>query len=76
MNCTLVKAPDLDKVVTTVMNLRCKKAAVEDAIPGELLTTGITALAVSHFHLVSSCLSFGALPQEFKDAKITTTYKQ
>ena len=72
----LDEPPDLDEVVTTVMNLKCNKAAGEDAIPGELLKTGITALAAPLHHLVSSCWSTGTVPQEFKDAKITTLYKQ
>jgi hypothetical protein len=73
---SLDKCPELDEVIATVMNLRCNKAAGEDAIPGELLKAGIPALAVPLHRLVTSCWSTGTVPQEFKDAKITTLYKQ
>lgn len=73
---SLDEPPDLDEVITTVRNLKCNKSAGGDAIPAELLKAGISQLGLPLHQLVSSCWSTGSVPQDFKDAKITTLYKQ
>ena len=54
------------------------KAAGKNAIPPELLKAGIEPLAERLHHLVSLCWSARRVPvpQELKNAKITTLYKQ
>lgn len=67
--------PELDELITIVQGLGRGKAAGADAIPGELLQAGIEPLA-SHFHqLILKCWNSKHVPQDFKDAKITTLYK-
>ena len=67
---------DLEEVMTAIKRMPHGKAASEDAIPAELLKAGIEPLAERLHHLVSLCWSAKRVPQEFKDAKITTLYKQ
>ena len=58
-----------------MLKLRNGKAAGADEIPGELLKTGLKPLA-NHLHqLILKCWRSREIPQDFKDAKITTLYK-
>lgn len=68
--------PDLEEVTAAIKRMPHGKAAGEDAIPAELLKAGIEPLAERLRHLVSLCWSARRVPQEFKNAKITTLYKQ
>ena len=68
--------PEIDEVESTILKLKNGKAAGEDEIPSELYKAGITSLAIPRHHIISACWSTGSVPQAFKDAKITTLYKQ
>lgn len=67
--------PDLTEVVECIGGLNKGKAAGEDCIPAELLQAGILPLANHIYQLIRKCWTLGEVPQDFKDAKITTLYK-
>ena len=72
---SLDEHPDSDEIIQIIQSLRSGKAAGEDEIPAELLKAGIEPLAESILHLISACWSSKSVPQDFKNAKITTLYK-
>lgn len=67
---------DLEEVTAAIKRMPLGKAAGTDAISAELLKAGIEPLAEKLHHLVSLCWSAKSVPQEFKNAKITTLYKR
>ena len=71
---SLDEHPDSDEIIQIIQSLRSGKAAGEDEIPAELLKAGIEPLAESILHLISACWSSKSVPQDFKNAKITTLY--
>jgi hypothetical protein len=71
----LDEEPEIDEVISTVQSLRNGKAAGADEIPGELLKAGIIPLATHLHSLIIKCWKSKKIPQDFKDAKITTLYK-
>lgn len=68
--------PDLEEVTAAIKLMPLGKAAGTYAISAELLKVGIQPLAEKLHHLVSLCWSTKSVPQEFKNAQITTLYKR
>ena len=67
--------PDLAEVISVIRGLRSGRASGCDEIPAELLKSGLNPLA-KHLHaLMHQCWLSRTVPQEFRDAKITTLYK-
>lgn len=71
----LDQEPTIDEVARIISGLRNNKAAGEDGIPGELLKVGSPVLNKYIHQLIIRCWSHGDVPQDFKDAKITTLFK-
>ena len=64
--------PDSDEIIRIIQSLCSGKAAGEDEIPAELLRAGIVRLAESILRFISAYCSSKSVPQDFKNAKITT----
>jgi hypothetical protein len=71
----LDKQPDTVEVAKFIKNLRLGKAAGMDEIPAELLKAGSDSMFKQIHALISNCWTTMAVPQAFKDAKISTLYK-
>ena len=67
--------PDLAEVASMVNNLRSGRAAGMDEIPAELLKSGSDSLCSQIHILINKCWTARSVPQSFKDAKISTLYK-
>ena len=67
--------PDIEEITEIIKSLRPGKAAGEDEIPAELLKAGLASLADHISNLIGTCWASKSVPQDFKNAKITTLYK-
>ena len=67
--------PTITEVGTAIESLSSGKAAGQDGITAELIKCCKSALLPSIHSLIGSCWQEGRLPQDFKDAKVITLYK-
>ena len=71
----LNEPPDVFEIILTIKSLLSDKPAGSDKIPAELLKSGLEPLAVHIYPLMIKCWATKSVPLEFKDAKISTLYK-
>ena len=63
------------QVINIIKNIQSGQAAGGYEVTGELLKAGVVALTVSILHLINAWWSSKTQPQDFKNAKLTTLYK-
>ena len=67
--------PSIEEVRTATESLSSGKASGQDGIPAELIKSCKSVLLPSIHRLIVRCWEEGRMPQDFKDAKIVTIYK-
>ena len=67
--------PSIEEVRTATESLSSGKASGQDGIPAELIKSCKSVLLPSIHKLIVRCWEEGRMPQDFKDAKIVTIYK-
>ena len=71
----LDEPPTIEELSKEIDNLQSRKAAGMDAISPELIKSGKESLLDDLHQLLVECWETGDLPQEMRDCKITTLYK-
>ena len=72
---TLDDPPSIEEVLTAIDSLSSGKASGQDGISPELVKSCKHALLSPIHKLIVRCWEEGGMPQDFKDAKIVTLYK-
>ena len=68
--------PSLDELKKAIEKLACDKAPGNDGIPPEILKAGKDSSLIHHLHdLLLQCWEDGTVPQDMRDSKIITLYK-
>ena len=68
--------PTIDELRKAIDALSCGKAPGSDGIPPEIVKAGEENSLLGHLHeLLLQCWDEGTLPQDMRDAKIVTLYK-
>ncbi|XP_029651828.1 uncharacterized protein LOC115225042 [Octopus sinensis] len=67
--------PTLEELSKAIDTLACGKAPGNDGNPSEILKCGKPALLHSLHDLLCLCWEHGHIPQDMRDAKIVTLYK-
>ena len=71
----LDEIPTIAEVKVAIDDLKSGKAPGKDGIPAEVIRSGGDLLASQLQDLIALCWKEGAVPQDFKDARIVTLYK-
>ena len=72
---SLDNAPTIEEVSEAIESLSSGKASGQDGISAELIKSCKSALLSAIHSLIVRCWQEGRIPQDFKDAKIVTLYK-
>ena len=68
--------PTIDELMKAIDSLSCGKAPGSDGIPPEIVKAGRKNSLLGHLHgLLLQCWKEGTIPQDMRDAKIVTLYK-
>lgn len=68
--------PTIDELSKAIDSLSCRKAPGSDGIPPEVVKAAKESSLIRHLHeLLLQCWDEGTIPQDMRDAKIVTLYK-
>ena len=68
--------PTIEELEKAIESLSCDKAPGNDGIPPEIIKAGKGSSLTQHLHeLLLACWEEGSVPQDMRDAKIVTLYK-